>query len=292
MGGFIVPQCYSSCVPAITSRQNPIVARFRAVARGDRPDELLLDGVHLVTEAIAAGIRIREVAVIGGWPGDRDAGDSRAIDGGENLAGRLRRLNVPVTTASAAVMHALSPVQSSSPVVAIAERPVDAATRDSRASRIYGGIPLVLVALDVQDPGNVGAIVRVAEAGGASGVVCAGACADPFGWKALRGSMGSALRLPLLVHRDTREAIDEARRRGCRIVATAPRAGRPLFDADLRGPIAVLIGGEGSGLAASQLEDADERMTIPMQPPVESLNAAVTAALIVYEARRQRTKEK
>jgi len=71
-----------------------------------------------------------------------------------------------------------------------------------------------------------------------------------------------------------------------------PRAGRPLFDSDLRGPIAVLIGGEGSGLAASQLEDADERMTIPMQPPVESLNAAVTAALIVYEARRQRTKEK
>ncbi len=143
----------------------------------------------------------------------------------------------------------------------------------------------------MQDPGNVGAIVRVAEAGGASGVVCAGACADPFGWKALRGSMGSALRLPILVHRDTREAIDEARRHGCRIVATVPRGGRPLFDADLRGPIAVLIGGEGPGLAASQLEDADERMTIPMQPPVESLNAAVTAALIVYEARRQRERD-
>ena len=172
-------------------------------------------------------------------PGTRHAADVA------DIAERLRRLDVPVTTASAAVMHALSPVQSASPVVAIAERPVDAA---SRTSRVYGGTPLVLIALDVQDPGNVGAIVRVAEAGGASGVVCAGACADPFGWKALRGSMGSALRLPILVHRDSREAIDEARRHGCRIVATAPRGGRPLFDADLRGSIAVLIGGEGPGL--------------------------------------------
>jgi TrmH family RNA methyltransferase len=273
-------------VPAITSRQNPIVARFRAVATGERSDELLLDGVHLVTEAIAAGTRIREAAVISGPPGD--SGSSVAEDVA-NITERLRRLNVPVATASAAVMHALSPVQSASPVVAIAERPGAVASRDSRTSRIYGGTPLVLIALDVQDPGNVGAIVRVAEAGGASGVVCAGACADPFGWKALRGSMGSALRLPLLVHRDPREAIDEARRRGCRIVATAPRGGRPLYDADLRGPIAVLIGGEGPGLAASRIDEADDRITIPMQSPVESLNAAVTAAVIVYEVLRQKT---
>jgi TrmH family RNA methyltransferase len=187
-------------------------------------------------------------------------------------------------------MNALSPVQSASPVVAIAARPVDDASRDSRASRVYGGVPLILIALDVQDPGNVGAIVRVAEAGGASGVVCAGACADPFGWKALRGSLGSALRLPILVHRDSREAIDEARRHRCRIVATAPRGGQPLFDADLRGPLAVLIGGEGAGLAASQIGEADARITIPMQSPVESLNTAVSAALIVYEARRQRAR--
>jgi TrmH family RNA methyltransferase len=102
--------------------------------------------------------------------------------------------------------------------------------------------------------------------------------------------MGSALRLPILVHRDSREAIDEARRHRCRIVATAPRGGQPLFDADLRGPLAVLIGGEGAGLAASQIGEADARITIPMQSPVESLNTAVSAALILYEARRQRAR--
>ena len=131
-------------------------------------------------------------------------------------------------------------------------------------------------------------MVRVAEAGGATGLVCAGACADPFGWKALRGSMGSALRLPILVHRDIRDAIDEARRHGCRIVAASPRGGRPIFASDLRGAIAVLVGGEGPGLGPTLIEAADERVMIPMQAPVESLNVAVTTAVIVYEAHRQK----
>ena len=270
-------------MPAITSRRNAIVARFRDAAKGDRDGELLLDGVHLITEAMSAGIRLREVAVMAGPTGDcalRDAGAAGAI------AERLRRLEVPITTASAAVMRALSPVQSASPIVAIGERPI------ASASQVYGGSTVVVIALDVQDPGNLGAIVRVAEAGGAGGMVCAGACANPFGWKALRGSMGSALRLPILVYRDSHEAIDEARRCGCRIVATVPRGGRPLFDADLRGPIAVLIGGEGPGLPATHLGEADDRITIPMQSPVESLNTAVSAALIVYEAQRQRGRDR
>ena len=273
MGRNRLPQCYSSCVPAITSRQNAIVSRFRAAARGESAELLLLDGVHLVAEALGAGIRVREAAMT---TVSNDRSEVTA------LADRLRRHDVPVATVSAAVMRAISPVRSPSPVVALAERPVAA------ARRVYRDPPLVIIAIDVQDPGNVGAIVRVAEAGGATGVVCAGSCADPLGWKALRGSMGSALRLPVLVHRDVREATDEARRHGCRIVATSPRSGRSLFESDLQSPIAVLIGGEGAGLAASHVDAADERVMIPMQPPVESLNAAVTAAVIVYEAHRQK----
>jgi TrmH family RNA methyltransferase len=276
MGRNRLPQCYSSCVPAITSRQNPIVSRFRAAAGGESSELLLLDGVHLVAEALDAGIHIREAAVMN-ITNARNVRPEVA-----DLAGRLQRQDIRVATVSASVMEALSPVQSPSPMVALAERPGVA------GERVYGETPLVIVAIDIQDPGNVGAIVRVAEAGGASGVVSAGACADPFGWKALRGSMGSALRLPIIVHRDVREATDEARRHGCRIVASSPRGGPSLFESDLRGPIAILVGGEGPGLASSQLEAADERVVIPMQPPVESLNTAVSAALIVYEARRQR----
>ena len=276
MGRSIVPQCYSSWVPPITSRQNAIVSRFRNTARGESGNLLLLDGVHLVAEALNAGVHIREAAVMTVRNVRPEVAD---------LAERLRGHDVPVAIVSASVMQALSPVRSPSPIVALAERPV------VPGERVYRDTPLVIVAIDIQDPGNVGAIIRVSEAGGATGVVCAGASADPFGWKAMRGSMGSALRLSLLVRRDVREATDEARRHGCRIVATSPRGGHPLFESDLRGPIAILIGGEGPGLAPSQVDAADEHVSIPMQPLVESLNTAVSAALVVYEARRQRTQE-
>jgi TrmH family RNA methyltransferase len=147
----------------------------------------------------------------------------------------------------------------------------------------------VVVACDIQDPGNLGAIARVAEAGGASGLVAAGRCADPFGWKALRGSMGSLLRLPTVRCAAPEDEVAEARRHGCRIVAAVPRGGLPLFQAALKGPVAFLIGGEGPGLAPALAAGADQRVSIPMHPPVESLNAAVAAALLVYEAWRQRT---
>lgn len=243
----------------ITSRQNPIVARYRAAARGDDSSVVLLDGVHLVADALAAGIALHEVVVAA-------AAEARADIAA--LVEALRRADVPFVSASAPVMAAISPV---------------------RAGRVYGSVPLVAIAADVQDPGNVGAIVRVAEAAGATGLVAAGISADPFGWKALRGSMGSALRLPILPAADAADAIADARRHGCRIVATAPRGGRPLFDVDFRGAVAVVVGGEGAGLPAPLVEAADERATIPMQAPVESLNAAVTAALVLYEARRQRS---
>jgi RNA methyltransferase, TrmH family len=184
---------------------------------------------------------------------------------------------------SAAVMAALSPVKSSSTIVALADRPSNA------TNRLYAGTsPLVAIAVDVQDPGNVGAIIRVAEAAGASGVVAAGACANPFGWKGLRGSMGSALRVPIASTLDAIAAVDDARAHGCRILAALPRGGRSVFDADFTGPTAVAIGGEGPGLPASIVAAADERVTIPMQAPVESLNTAVAAALVLYEASRQR----
>jgi TrmH family RNA methyltransferase len=267
----------------ITSRQNPLVARYRAAARGRADDLLLLDGAHLVADALDAGVHLREAAVADVADVADAAGHPARRAEIRALAARLTEAGVEVVAASAAVMDALSPVRSASGIVALADRP------SLDAGRMYGGgAPLVIVAVDVQDPGNLGAIVRVAEAGGATGLVAAGRSADPFGWKALRGSMGSALRIPVVVGEHADQAVADARRHGCRIVAAVPRGGRSLFDINLKVPAAVLIGGEGPGLPAALVDAADDRVTIPMQSPVESLNAAVTAALIVYEARRQR----
>jgi TrmH family RNA methyltransferase len=256
----------------VTSRQNKLVARYRAAARGEADGLLLLDGAHLVAEAVEAGLDIRSAIV---------AADAGHRPGVAALLERLSDRGVQVATASRGVIEAVSPVRSPSPIVALAERPQSGA-------RVWAGAaPLVLVAVGVQDPGNLGAIVRVAEAAGASGLVAAGGSADPFGWKALRGSMGSALRLPLLVATPER-ALAEAKQHGCRIVAAVPREGRSLFEVDLTAAAAVFVGAEGSGLETGLLEAADERVTIPMQAPVESLNAAVAAAVLAYEALRQR----
>ncbi len=259
----------------ISSRHNPLVARYRAAARGEAADAVLLDGAHLLTEALDAAVPIQVVAFT--------SEAARRPEVAAALA-RLSRAQTELAAVSGPVMDALSPVRSPGGVVALADRPV------IDAARLYRTLdPPVVIAIDVQDPGNVGAMVRVAEAAGAGGFVAAGACADPFGWKALRGSMGSALRLPIAVRRDAESALGEARRHACRIIAAAPRDGRSLFEVDYRGPVAILIGAEGTGLPPALAAGADERVTVPMQAPVESLNAAVTAALILYEAFRQRS---
>jgi RNA methyltransferase, TrmH family len=265
----------------ITSRQHPLVARFRDAARGGADAPLLLDGLHLIAEALDAGLRVREVAVA---TRAETAADGPRHTELRSLIARLGKAGVDAIAASPAVMTAISPVRSASAIVALADRP------SSRGDVYAGPAPLVIVAVGVQDPGNLGAIVRVAEAGGATGVVAADGSADPFGWKALRGSMGSAFRVSLGVRGDAGQTIADARRHGCRIVAAVPRGGTPLAEADLTRPTAILLGGEGPGLSTPIVDAADDRVTIPMQPPVESLNAAVAAALIVYEARRQRSR--
>ena len=259
----------------ISSRRNAIVAEFRAAAdrrRGDR--QLLLDGAHLIEEARAASVPLVRVAISTPWLDDPAA---------RRLHASLQRSAVRIDVVNERVMEALSPVRAPSGIVAIAELPP---RRLEQALAAPDG--LVLVAVNVQDPGNVGAIVRAAEAGGARAVIVAGASADPFGWKALRGSMGSAFRLTVAVEREPDEALAALRARGWTILATTPRDGRRLYSVDFRHGTAVFLGGEGPGLSPALVDLADERITIPMQSPVESLNVAVSAALVVYEFGRQR----
>jgi RNA methyltransferase, TrmH family len=264
----------------MTGAPHSSVKRYRELARTPTKHgherELLLDGAHLLFEARASGLAVESAAF------QHDALSDPSI---RTLAEQLAADGADVLIVSRKVLESMSPVKTPSGVVGIARRSTQT------LKRIAGGSPplppLIVVAHDVQDPGNVGGIMRTAEAAGATGFIVSTATADPFGWKALRGSMGSALRLPV-----ARADIDETLRtlRSAHVTTTglAPRRGRPLFSADFRQPIAFVLGGEGPGLSADLSSRMDQLISIPMHAPVESLNVGVAAALVLYEAFRQR----
>ncbi len=265
----------------ISSRQNPLVQAFKALARTPDPDGrlLLLDGVHLVQEALAAGLRLETVVV---------SSSSLRTDSEEaRLALALEREGVEVVEAPETVCAAISPVTTPSGLTAIGLRP----------SPLPGMLPdplwsaadvFVLAAADVQDPGNVGGLIRTAEAGGVTGALMCGASANPFSWKALRGSMGSAFRLPIVTGLAAHDAIAAMRRHGVTSVAAVARDGADPDAIDWRGRVGLVLGGEGPGLPADVVALCDRRVTIPMTAPVESLNVAAAAAVLIYAARRQR----
>ena len=261
----------------ISSRHNLLVRTFRELA--DAPDSsdtrVLLDGVHLVREARRAALEFEAVAVASPHViGNSEEGD---------LARALESAGAPVFTVSDSVFAAMSPVRSPSGIVAIARRTsFDAGT----ISLTDNGF--TLVAADVQDPGNLGGLIRAAEAGGVTGVLVSGASANPFSWKAVRGSMGSALRMPIATGQTLDAIVRCATASGVRTVAAVPRDGRAPEAINWSGSVALLLGGEGRGLPAGLLGECDDLVTVPMAPPVESLNVAVAGAILIYAARRQR----
>jgi len=255
----------------ITSRHHPIVKEFRELARGDR-ELMLLDGWHLLTEAASAQVPVEKIAICG----PPSSSEQRIVD-------RLRRHGAQIVDVSGTVLNALSPVNAPTGVVASARRPAV-----TSAAILKPAPALVVAAAGLQDPGNAGAIIRSAAAAGATGVILDEASADPWGWKALRASMGSAFHVPVLRSRAIDTLIQEWRAAGLQIMAAVPRSGTPMHDVDFTTPTALLLGGEGTGLPNDLITGADARVTIPMRGGIESLNAAVAAAVLLYEAQRQR----
>ena len=259
----------------ITSRKNQIVDAFRNAAKNPTDMIFLLDGVHLVREAQRSKLGLL-VAV-------RDTLYQSESEAGA-LARALEAQDIDVYVVNESVMAAMSPTKTPQGIVAVVARDGIAPTRvfdDPDA--------LVAAPVDVQDPGNVGAIIRAAEALGATATWLCGVSANPFGWKALRGSMGSTLRLPVGWGDSAQQLLQSARPRGVRSVAAVPRNGKSPDQIDWRPPTILFVGGEGPGLSDEVIASSDERVTIPIAPAVESLNVAVATALLLYEARRQRS---
>ncbi len=260
----------------VRSRANPLFKRLRALKeRGTGADaELcLLEGSRLVDEALAAGVEIAEAAA-------SPRAEGRPATAATLVALRARR--VPVRRLAEGLLASLSEAETTQGLVALAHRPT------FEEDRLFDGTPLIVVAVRIQDPGNLGGLLRTAEAAGATGAYLTEGCADPFSWKALRGSMGSALRLPQVRGLSATAVLGRLEERAVPALA-ATADGETRYDAaDLAAPAALVFGTEGAGLAEDIVRRAAARLRIPLAPDVESLNVGVAAGLLLFEAARQR----
>ncbi|MDR3763609.1 MAG: RNA methyltransferase [Acidobacteriota bacterium] len=260
----------------VASRQNSLVKDLRKAFTQSAPCEdgsVAIEGVKLVEEAIRSSLRLRAVFVA-------ESAAARAERLLPQLGHHTECLMLPDE-----VFHSAVATDTPQGVAALVH-PLAPSLNDLFPPE---SAPLILGCAGLQDPGNLGTILRSAEAFGASGVLCTEGTVSAANPKVARASSGSVFRLPCL-KLATAEAVAALREHGVRLAVTSSHNGRPLHELDLTVPTAIFIGNEGQGVPRDLLAAADERVLIPHSNKVESLNAAIAASILLYEAHRQRTK--
>jgi len=262
----------------IEGRHNLLVKQVRqAFARAELTEQgdCAIEGVHIVEEAIRSGLRFRAVLF-------RESARTVADRLLPQIGSHGETLLLPDKLFDGTV--ASETPQGVAALVRLKEYALG-----DLLERLQLG-PIVVVT-GLQDPGNLGTILRSAEAFGSAGVVLGEGTVSRFNSKVIRASAGSVFRLPILTAK-TAGGIDEvtaeSRRAGLRLIGTSSHKGTPLDQAELTTPAAIHIGSEGSGLPKPLIAQMDESIAIPHSPRVESLNAGVAASILLYEAARQR----
>ena len=257
-------------MPAITSRANPKLKQLRAAIAGQRRlagGLVALEGEHLVLEALRSGLAL----------------DTLFITPGYALPPNLPA-DTPVVELPEDLFRFAVETESPQGIAALLAPPTH--TLDA----MLHGTPLLVIAASLQDPGNLGTLIRSAEAFGATGVLLAPGTVSAWNGKALRASAGSVFRVPTAAA--TPEAIATLKQRGIALLAalkdTATALDDPALAPILQSPCALLLGNEGSGLSPAWLARADHRITIPCSGTVESLNAAVAGSILLYAVCRLR----
>ncbi|MBZ5680616.1 MAG: RNA methyltransferase [Acidobacteriia bacterium] len=262
----------------IEGRHNALVKQLRwAFSRAERTEEgdCAIEGLRIVEEAIRSGLRFRAVFF-------RESARDRAERLLPQIGAHVETLLLPDK-----LFDSVVPSETPQGVAALV-RLKDFSLNDI-LERVQVGPIIVLAGL--QDPGNLGTILRSAEAFGSAGVVLAEGTVSPFNSKVVRASAGSVFRLSMIIAKSAsslEEVLAALRDKNVRLLATSSHKGTPLDQADLTGALAVFIGSEGSGLPRGLLARLDEAVAIPHAPQVESLNAGVAGSIVLYESARQR----
>ena len=256
----------------IEGRHHTLVKELRrAFARGEltRDGYCAIEGVRILGEAIRSRLRLR------------------AVFFNEAAAARVQRLlsqlgaQVEILVLPDKLFASIVPCESPQGVAALAR------WKEFSLEEVLAKSPPILAVAGVQDPGNLGTILRSAEAFGAGGVVLGEGTVSPFNPKVVRASAGSVFRLPL-ARAKLSEALDQMKELSLRLVATASHKGTPLDQAKLSVPLAIFVGSEGAGVSRDLMKAMDEVVAIPQASQVDSLNVGVAASIVLYEVARQR----
>jgi TrmH family RNA methyltransferase len=260
----------------ISSTSNSKVKALRQGLREGKPfvpDTIWVEGIKLAREALSAGLLVEEAWV--------------AVEKAERgpLRQMMRELesrSIPLTCVTEHVFEALSELESPQGILLVVRRPVipwDA---------LLAQESLVLVACEIQDPGNLGSLLRSAEAFGVKAVLVSAGSAFPFSPKVMRSSSGAVLRLPISEIQDVTGILDQLKKQNYRMLAAVGGKNQDFRSVEYSGKLALWVGNEGRGLPDSVLAGADQKIAIPLAPPVDSLNVAMAASIILCEAARQR----
>jgi TrmH family RNA methyltransferase len=261
----------------VTSRENRQIRRLAALSDPKtrmQEKAFLIEGIKMVEEALRDRLGVKQVI----------ASPSLTRHHGRGIIKLAENAGVDMLWISERLMDSVTESRTPQPVLAVVKM------RDHTEEELMAhGAKLIVLAHQLQDPGNLGTIIRTAEAVSASGVAVTPHTVDPYNGKAVRGSMGSILRVPVVKVRGEQEFVRACRERGFQTAALELNGRQTPFEMDLTVPTVILLGQESSGLPAEELANFDHRVRIPMAETIDSLNVATSAAVILYEALRQRT---
>ena len=260
----------------ITSRDNSLLRRARAVRDGKVHDSIFVEGLRLCEEALRSNLRIEAIIY-----SDQIANKDRAA----TLIHNIENVALKSASCSERLLASISYTKTPQGIIVLASRPTisekDLAQRQTQTA-------LLVILHGLNNPVNLGAILRTAEAAGATGVITTVGTTDPFSPKSLRGAMGAAFRLPIWTEVNYEQAIKWCGKRSIQTICADVHAKRGPADVDWRQPTALIVGAESRGLSDTELAAADQAVKIPMKGLTESLNVAVAAGILLYEAERQR----
>lgn len=262
----------------ITSRDNQHLKQARKIRDGDRSGLIFVEGLRLVKEALLSDIDIVEVFIT-----------ESALTGphGDDVIKILEETRFSTFELSENLFASISDTKGPQGIALLCRRPETTFQKFAAKRESVGNMPIYIYLSEINNPSNLGAIARTAEAAGAGGVIVSNRSSDIFSAKALRAAMGSTFRMTIWESATFDEAAAWARTQGLVLTAADSRAASAYTEVDWTKPRLLVLGSEGHGLGSDVLASVDEAVRIPMKSGVESLNLAVSSGILLFEAVRQ-----